>query len=137
MRKLQLKTSVIDQTMRVRVRGDIDAGNAQSLHDQLTQAARSGPAAVIVDLAGVRKMDSAGVAVLVQVHELLGQAGRQMRLDNVPEAVHQMLELLCRSHMVNGAHSPARTRRVGPGMRLHDPTVKLAVGLPDGRAPLT
>jgi anti-anti-sigma factor len=55
-------------------------------------APRSGSADVLVDLAAVTKGSSAGVALLLELQQQVGQAGGQLRWCNVPEALSRIAE---------------------------------------------
>jgi anti-anti-sigma factor len=52
-------------TPTVTVSGDLDMSNADALKAALASVAAKRPQRVIIDLSGVRFMDSAGIAVLV------------------------------------------------------------------------
>jgi anti-anti-sigma factor len=124
MRKLQFKTQVVDKNVHVHVSGDVDAGNALALREQLEAALADTSRVMLLDLSGLKKMDSAGVAVLVEAETQLRLTGRRLALCGVPPAVAGMLELLGRFEMYGDLEEGLRrTRRVG--LRLHDPTLRV------------
>ncbi len=127
MRKLQLKTQVVEHNVCVHVKGDVDAANAPALRALLGGASSQVRRVLLLDLSGVVKMDSAGVAVLVEVETVLRLTGRRMMLCGVPQAVVGLLELLGKFEMCSDLEEGMRrTRRVGPGLRLHDPTLRVS-----------
>ena len=93
-RKFELQTKVVQKSICAHVKGDVDSGNALALRDALEELVKTGPGVVFLDLAEVRLMDSAGIAVLVEVHERMKKQGRQLGLINTPGPVKGMLELL-------------------------------------------
>jgi len=124
MRKLELRTEVLDKVVHTSLSGEVDASNAVTLKQSLEQAAERALQALMVDLSGVRRMDSAGAAVLLEVQGGLRRTGRRMLLVSVPESIQQMLEVygvfeLC----ADLAEGLRRTKRLdGAALRLHDPT---------------
>ena len=72
-----LSVSVVDSTARVRAVGEIDSNSAPQLREQLDGLLGSGACEVVVDLAGVTFLDSAGLCVLAGAHrKALGQGAR-------------------------------------------------------------
>jgi anti-sigma B factor antagonist len=60
----------------VAVSGDVDMLTAPKLAEAITAAALQEPAALIVDLSGVRFLASAGMAVLISAHQALAPPSR-------------------------------------------------------------
>ncbi|MCA8913983.1 MAG: STAS domain-containing protein [Planctomycetes bacterium] len=124
MRKFELKTQIVQKTLCARLSSDVDSGNAVILRSELAKAIQNGPPVVLLDLADVRKMDSAGIAVLVEMHDRLKQEGRQMGLINTPETVRGLLELLgvfeIYADMETGLKATKKLQ--ANWQRLHDPT---------------
>ncbi|MCC6465629.1 MAG: STAS domain-containing protein [Planctomycetes bacterium] len=134
MRRLELDTCVIDKSVSVTLLGDVDAHNAGELKSRLAQAVAGGTPVLFLDLAGVRRMDSAGVAVLVELRRSLGEQGRTLALLRIPPSVRRILELLGTVDVIfdvytdldEGLRRTQQLRGVLP--RLHDPTQKLKPG---------
>jgi anti-anti-sigma factor len=77
----------------VSVRGEIDVSTASSLEDAL-RACVASSGKVIIDLSGVRFMDSTGLNVLIRVQSGgPGQPPPVLRLAAVPERVTKLLRL--------------------------------------------
>jgi anti-sigma B factor antagonist len=127
MRKIELKTQVVEKSICARLSTDVDSGNALALREALIQLIDQGKPVVFLDLADVRKMDSAGIAVLVEMHERLKQDGRQMGLVNTPESVRGLLDLLgvFRIYPDVQAGIKATKKLQASWQRLHDPTRSL------------
>lgn len=73
----------------VRVRGEIDAHSAASLG----HAVRAAPGSIDLDMSEVGFVDSSGLRVLIEVHQLLDARGDVLTLVDPSPAVHRMFEL--------------------------------------------
>jgi phospholipid transport system transporter-binding protein len=51
------------------------------------------PVVATVDLSGATRIDSAGVALLVEFCRMHGRGGGELRLEAVPDELHPLLEL--------------------------------------------
>ena len=78
----------------LRVVGEIDIATGPLLRDALLRFADGTDGAVVADLSGVRFIDSAGIAVLVDVQNRLGYQGRVLELHQVSTEVGRVIELL-------------------------------------------
>ena len=68
-------------TLVATVTGDIDAGTAPNLREQIDAGLRDRhPATVVLDLSGVHFLDSAGLAVLVETAGRCDRAGQEFQL---------------------------------------------------------
>lgn len=94
MRRLELTTRLIQKNLCAKLNCDVDSGNAGRLREALQEMSKKASATLFLDLSEVRKMDSAGIAVLVETHELLKQKSKRLALVHTPEAVRSMLELM-------------------------------------------
>ncbi|MCB9933953.1 MAG: STAS domain-containing protein [Planctomycetes bacterium] len=121
MHKLELTTRVIQKNLCAKLNCDVDSGNAVPLREALLALADQALATLFLDLSEVRKMDSAGIAVLVETHERLKRNNRRLALVHTPEAVHGMLELMGVFEMYSdldaGLNAAAQKAK-----RLHDST---------------
>lgn len=121
MKKLGLKTKVIDKTVHVSISGDVNAENAAELREQLAEAVQEAPEAVILNLSKVERMDSAGAAVLAEIDAGLRQSGRNLELKGVTDAVAGMLKILGVFEIDSkSAREPLKKQDAQPGTRLHD-----------------
>ncbi len=78
----------------LRVVGEIDIATGPLLRDALLRFADGAEGAVVADMTGVRFIDSAGIAVLVDVQNRLGYQGRALELHQVSPEVARIIELL-------------------------------------------
>lgn len=76
----------------VHVRGDLDATSAGALRSALAEAAEAGEPLLLVDMADVDFLDSAGLAVLVGVARTL-RPDRRLALYDVPPRMQRMLSV--------------------------------------------
>jgi anti-anti-sigma factor len=131
MRKLELQTKVVDKTVQLRLVGDVQADNAQVLRERLQKEIPAGARHIYVDLAGLHRVDTAGVAVLVDLAREIKQRGGGVYLVQVPPAVSSILELLGSAREAFQVFSSLdealrRTQSTRP-RRLHDPTKPMPV----------
>lgn len=78
----------------IRPQGCLNATNAWELERDLTTAlAQDGNTILLVDLASVESIDSAGLMVLVSALKLAGRLGRSFRVGSVSPAIRIIFEL--------------------------------------------
>jgi len=94
MQRLKFTTENVRKSWVIRVRGSISAGNANELRAQLLQAAEAPGPGLLLDLSKVKEMDSAGVAVLIELHQRLVAQRRPLVLVGESEAVNKIVGLL-------------------------------------------
>lgn len=75
-----------DRVMIARLEGEIDMSNAGELGTAITGRVPADAVAVVLDLGGVDYVDSAGIHVVYQLHERLGQRGQALRLVVAPDS---------------------------------------------------
>jgi anti-sigma B factor antagonist len=85
----------------LRVRGEIDAYSAPALGDTL----RTQPGSVDLDLAGVEFVDSSGLRVLIESHQLLDERGDRLTIVDPSPSVQRMFELSVVDDYLNIRHS--------------------------------
>lgn len=71
------------------VRGEIDAHSAPALGDAL----RTGTGSIDLDLAAVDFVDSSGLRVLIESHQLLEERGDRLTIVDPSPTVQRMFEL--------------------------------------------
>ena len=74
-------------------RGDLDADSAPAFQEQLDGLLRAGVQYFVLDLGGVRFVDSAGLAALVRLYRRVRIGEGDVRLAQVPPTVLSVLEL--------------------------------------------
>ena len=68
--------------------------NATLLHRLVGQLARSPGSVIVIDFGKVERIDCAGIADLVRLHNSVGATGGELRLANVGRLQREMLETL-------------------------------------------
>ncbi len=76
----------------VTLAGELDLANASLLQKELDGITRGG-GAVVIDLSGLRFIDSSGLHVLLRAERQLRAAGGQLVLVHAPSAVRRVFEL--------------------------------------------
>jgi len=79
----------------VRIDGEVDLSNADSIGEQIRAAAGPG-ASVVLDLGPVRFFDSRGLRMLVRLSDDLGEAGGRLTVVTPPESIVGRLLTLTR-----------------------------------------
>jgi anti-sigma B factor antagonist len=77
----------------VSVAGEIDAGTEQQFRDALTSVLARGVLRIVVDLAGVAFMASAGIGVLMGMRRVLADEGGSLVLASPHGEVAQVLSM--------------------------------------------
>ena len=81
------------RSKRVELKGAIDMETAPALREKLKEVIAKRPQVIIINLAQVTKMDSAGVAVLVEAIQWARQEKLILSLQEVSEAACSMLQM--------------------------------------------
>src|SRR4051794_26383523 len=75
------------------VLGELDLSNSSELRRRVENAVRDGRPRVIIDLEGLRHMDSSGLAALIDCHQLAESRGGQLVLVITSESVRRTVEV--------------------------------------------
>jgi len=90
-----------------RLKGEIDMSAAEALMVRTTELAAAHEGDVVLDLAEVTFIDSAGMRALLIVRENLTVQGRALRLANVTPEVKRLLDLVGLTGVLSGDEPPA------------------------------
>ncbi len=90
---LDIRISDTNQVAIVEAQGRIDSNTAHELGDALTQVIDNGYSQVVLDIAGVDYMSSAGLRELVSALKKVRNDNGDMRITRVTERVYEVLEL--------------------------------------------
>ncbi|WP_170920263.1 STAS domain-containing protein [Desulfacinum hydrothermale] len=83
-----------DGALRLALQGRLDLETVPDIRKRVLKALKKKPSAqVAVDLSGIERMDTAGVAFLVELRNLVGGKAGDWRLEKASGAVMKMLEL--------------------------------------------
>ena len=80
-------------TSLVTVRGELDLSTVSALRRRVDSVLLTGHVKVVVDLTGVRHMDSSGLAELITCHQLAQELGGGMALVVGDEPIRRTLEI--------------------------------------------
>jgi anti-sigma B factor antagonist len=78
----------------IAARGDVDHATAALLRGAVTEALRSSPVQICLDLGGVAFMDSSGIGALVAARRAAEQAGARLTVENPSAFVHRLLAMV-------------------------------------------
>jgi anti-anti-sigma factor len=92
-RPLELDSAVEGDAVRVRLGGELDLTTAGEAERFLREVEREEPATVILDLSGLRFLDSTGLRLILAADTRARREGRQLRLVPGPEAVHRVFRI--------------------------------------------
>jgi anti-anti-sigma factor len=101
--------------------GDFWGNDALSLAARLPLSELAGAKLVVLSLGKVRRIDEAGLAMLVRLYSHLRVRGSRLQLVNVPVAVQQLLERVGFSRLVsceNGGDRELAHHTIELGVRL-------------------
>jgi anti-sigma B factor antagonist len=90
---MEITTRQAENVMVLELTGRFDAYGAPPVADRLAEAAKGGPAAVLVNLTGVTFIDSTGCAVLVRGMKQCRERGGDLRLCGLQRPVRMIFEL--------------------------------------------
>ena len=93
MEELKVTLEHLESTVVLRAVGPVDSTTAVSLQEPLLRAVESSSGAVQLDLAQVSYLSSAGMRVFLLAAKALQKRGERLRLLNVPQQIHSLLNL--------------------------------------------
>jgi anti-anti-sigma factor len=88
------------------LQGEIDMGAAEALLVRTTELAATQDGDLVLDLADVTFIDSAGMRALLILRENLTSGGRTLRLGNVTPEVKRLLDLVGLTGVLSGDEPP-------------------------------
>jgi anti-anti-sigma factor len=93
MQRLEVTIEQLEAAVVIHAIGSVDSTTAPSLQEPLLHAAESTGGALQLDLAQVSYLSSAGMRVLLLAAKALQKRGARLRLLNVPQQIHSLLNL--------------------------------------------
>lgn len=93
MDELKVTLEHLESTVVLRAVGPVDSNTAASLQEPLLRAVENSSGAVQLDLAQVSYLSSAGMRVFLLAAKALQKRGERLRLLNVPQQIHSLLNL--------------------------------------------
>ena len=95
--------AVVHEGERVRIDGRLDFETARDTLGRVSAAIEGAPSALVVDLAGVTRANSAGLALMIEWLGVARRAGREVRFANVPEGLRQLARVCQVDRMLDAA----------------------------------
>jgi anti-anti-sigma factor len=92
-RDFEIETAAADGVCSVRVAGEIDHGTADQLTAAFDDAAAVGASELVLDLSGVRFVDSAGLRAIIQIERRARDGDRALRIVSPAEEVREVFRL--------------------------------------------
>lgn len=89
-----VETEALGETVTVRVAGELDMATAPQLGEELDRIAADPPPVVVVELAGVTFLGSAGLGVLVQARRDLLQRASRLVLAKVSDGLMRVFQIV-------------------------------------------
>jgi anti-sigma B factor antagonist len=93
MERFEFTTSTADGVATVVLDGELDIATAPMLDTKLAEVERNGSGTLVLDLAGVRFIDSTGLRSLLSARQRAEAAGRTLRLVNLPVDVERVFDV--------------------------------------------
>lgn len=87
--------------LRIELDGDFGGSEALSLAERLPLSELAGAKLVVLSLGKVRRIDEAGLAMLVRLYSHLRVRGSRLQLVDVPVAVQELLQRVGFSRLVS------------------------------------
>ena len=126
---LDVAVSTVDGVATILVRGELDVFSRRLLTDGVSEALRSGPSTVVVDLEGVTFLDGSGLRTLVQASAQVRNSGRQFEIRHPSAVVARVGRLV---NLADGALPLDSVERLTPG--LPSPGSRCPVSMEVGRS---
>jgi anti-sigma B factor antagonist len=82
-----------NQEVMVTLQGELRMASVSTPRQHLLQLARKGPRLMVIDLAEVSTIDTAGIAILVEVLRAMHACGGKLKLFGLTDQVKRMVEL--------------------------------------------
>jgi anti-sigma B factor antagonist len=92
--KVEIATQRIDAGFLVQLKGDVDMNSSPDVRGSLGELIKQGGArALLINLSGVRYMDSSGIATLVEAMQNCMKQGMRLRLVEPSPSVNDVFEM--------------------------------------------
>jgi anti-anti-sigma factor len=87
---------------RLLLSGELDIAASPLLEDRLRAAEADGTSTVLIDLAGVTFMDSAGLHTFLRAAQRAGEGGRRLTFANCPDSLRRVFQLTRMEGLLEG-----------------------------------
>lgn len=91
---MKMKTRLVDDVALVDIHGDISIGEGDIiLKDRILALLEDGFKKIVLNLEGVKYMDSSGVGELVNCHTTVKHKGAELKLMNLTKKIREVLTI--------------------------------------------
>ena len=90
---LDIREEDVNGTHVIYVSGDVDLYSSPELRDSVQRGIPLAKSGLAIDLAGVKYIDSSGIATLVEGHRTADARKVEFKLQSLPESVLRVLQL--------------------------------------------
>ena len=93
---MEFTTQHVQDTLTVTVKGELDAKTVPEIRGKLDDIVEQKPPQVVLELSGLRLIDSTGVGAIVSLFKRVGANGGQLKITGVqgqPYSIFQVLRL--------------------------------------------
>ncbi len=73
---------------------DITSNMAEEFRTQLCEIIEKGAKELIIDLEGIKMVDSLGLGVLIATHNSMAESGGKLTIINVPEDIFKLFKIM-------------------------------------------
>lgn len=105
---ISFSTDATDGVVVVHVGGELDLAGAEVVAGGLARVMDGGSLRVVVDLAGLRFIDAAGIGCLLEQRERYRSAGGDLTVRNASDEVQRVLEMAEAADLLDGAADRSR-----------------------------
>ena len=75
------------------LKGDLDFNSAKNVREEFAKLTQKDGAKVLMDLSGVRYIDSSGLATFIDLYQKMRRAGGKLAFFNVNQSVRSVFEI--------------------------------------------
>lgn len=90
--KIEVKTQEAE-VHYVSLKGDLDFNSAKKVREELAKLSEKSAPKVLMDLAGVRYIDSSGLATFIDLFQKMKRSGGKLAFFNVNQSVRSVFEI--------------------------------------------
>ncbi len=77
---------------------DIVASTADGFRSELLSLIKESPMEIVIDLSGVKMVDSVGIGVIIATHNSLNKNGGSLRVTNIAEDIYNLFTVMRLDH---------------------------------------
>lgn len=90
---LEVQVETRGEAVHVVLSGELDLSCADKVEDELRKIEKNDPALIVLDLAGLKFLDSTGLRLIVTADQRARQTGRRLAIVKGPETVHRVFSI--------------------------------------------